>query len=111
MMSGSFDERRKSFEDKWAHDEDLRFKVVARRNKLLGQWAAKELGLNGPEIDVYSRAVVQADLKEPGEEDVFRKIKDDFDAKRLHISEQTIRSKMEELLSTAGEQVVGEVKK
>jgi hypothetical protein len=110
-MSGSFDERRKNFEDKWAHDEDLRFKVVARRNKLLGQWAARELGLNAPEFDAYARAVVQADLKEPGEEDVFRKIRADFDAKKIAHSDQIIRRKMEELLATASEQVMQEAAK
>jgi hypothetical protein len=107
-MSDSFDERRKNFEEKWAHDEDLRFKVVVRRNKLLGQWAARELGLNAPEIDAYARAVVQVDLKEPGEEDVLRKIRADFDAKKIAHSDQVIRRKMDELLTTASEQVMQE---
>ncbi len=109
-MSGSFDERRKSFESKWAHDEELRFKVMARRNKLLGQWAAGEMGLKGPEMEVYAKAVVKADLVEAGDNDVFRKIRADFDSKKIAHSDHMIRRQMDELLRIAGEQVTGEHK-
>jgi hypothetical protein len=110
-MSGSFDERRKNFESKWAHDEELRFKVVARRNKLLGQWAAGELGLKPPQTEVYAKEVVKADLKEPGDNDVFRKIRADFDARKIGHSDHVIRRQMEELLRVAGEQIMSETKK
>ena len=110
-MSGSFDERRKGFESKWAHDEELRFKVMARRNKLLGQWAAAELGKTGPDMEAYAKTVVQTDLSEPGHHDVFRKIRADFDAKNVAVSDHVIRRKMEDLLALAGEQVMSEVKR
>jgi hypothetical protein len=110
-MSESFEERRKSHESKWAHDEELRFKVTARRNKLLGQWAGKELGLKGPDMEAYAKEVVQVDLSEPGHHDVFRKIRADFDAKNVSVSDHMIRKKMEDLLSVAGEQVMSETKK
>jgi hypothetical protein len=110
-MSGSFDDRRKSFEGKWAHDEELRFKVMARRNKLLGQWAGGELGLKGPQMEEYAKAVVQADFQEAGDNDVFRKLRADFDAKKLGHSDHVIRKKMDDLLQLAGEQVMSETKK
>ena len=75
----SFDDREKSYERKFALDEELQFKATARRNKLLGLWAAEKMGLSGDEAQAYARQVVKADLEEPGEEDVFRKIRGDFD--------------------------------
>ena len=110
-MSGSFDDRRKSFESKWAHDEELRFKVMARRNKLLGQWAAGELGLKGPLMEEYAKSVVQADFQEAGDHDVFKKLRADFDSKNVSQSDHVIRKKMDDLLIVAGEQVLGETKK
>ena len=110
-MSGSFDERRKGFESKWAHDEELRFKVMARRNKLLGLWAAGEMGLAGAKAEDYAKAVVIADMEEPGEEDVYRKIRADFTAAGLVHSDHVIRHKMAELLGVAADQVMNEVKK
>lgn len=104
-MSGAFEDRKKGFENKWAHDEELRFKVFARRNKLLGLWAAEQAGLSGDEADRYARDVIKADFEKPGDEDVFDKIKADIAAKSLDISEHTIRRTMEELLETAKEQV------
>lgn len=104
-MSGGFEDRKKGFENKWAHDEELRFKVFARRNKLLGLWAAEQAGVSGADAEAYAREVVQADFAKPGDDDVFEKIKADFEAKSLDISEHTIRRTMEELLETAKEQV------
>ncbi|MGN6517608.1 MAG: DUF1476 domain-containing protein [Rhizomicrobium sp.] len=109
-MSGGFEDRKKAAEAKWAHDEELRFKVMARRNKLLGQWAAGEMGISGAESEAYAKAVVQADFEEAGDEDVFRKIRKDFDAKKVATSDHLIRKKMEELLAVAGDQVVAEKK-
>lgn len=109
-MNGGLDERKKAFEEKWAHDEELRFKVEARRDKLLGLWAAGEMGLSGDEALAYAKAVVEADLVQAGDEDVFRKIRADFDAKGIARTDHLIRTKMAELLVTAKEQVMTETK-
>ncbi len=106
-MSG-FDERKKGFEAKWAHDEELRFKVMARRNKLLGLWVAGQKGLSGAAADAYAKEVVAADFEEPGDEDVFRKVRADLPAS---VSDRTIRRTMEELIQTAADQVQKEIKK
>ena len=110
-MAGSFEKREKGFESKWAHDEELRFKVMARRNKLLGLWAAGEMGLTGAAAEAYAREVVQADFEEAGDEDVFRKIRKDFDAKSIKHSDHMIRRKMEEMLEVAAGQIQSEIKK
>jgi len=110
-MSGSFQDREKAFESKWAHDEELRFKVIARRNKLLGLWAAEQMGISGDDAVEYAKSVVRADLEEPGHEDVVRKVHKDFEAKGVVRSDHAIRVKMEELLATAADQVVHETGK
>tara|TARA_Y100001936_G_scaffold35449_1_gene33532 strand:+ start:80 stop:388 length:309 start_codon:yes stop_codon:yes gene_type:complete len=91
----TFDEREKSFEKKFAHDEELQFKVSARRNKYLGQWASQILGYNSDQEKEYIQSVIKADFAEAGDEDVFRKIKADL--KDHNISEEEIRKKMNEL--------------
>ena len=101
----SFDKREEGFEKKFAHDEELRFKATARRNKLLGLWAAEKLGLKGPDADAYAKEVVMADFEEAGEEDVFRKVRKDFDAKAVTASDQDIRKAMVDLMATAIEQI------
>ena len=101
----TFDKREEGFEKKFAHDEELRFKATARRNKLLGLWAAAELGLSGSAADDYAKSVVKADIEEAGEEDVFRKIRGDFDAKNVAQSDHQIRRRMDELLQTAIDQI------
>jgi hypothetical protein len=110
-MGGSFDERRKNFEDKWAHDEELRFKVMARRDKLLGHWAAEQLGLKAPETEAYVKAIVHQEMKKHAENEILQKLRTDFDAKKVTVSDHMIRRKMEELLELAGDQVVAEHKK
>jgi hypothetical protein len=107
-MSGSFEDRRKGFEGKWAHDAEARFKIVARRNKLLGLWAAGELGKSGADAETYAKEVVAADFEEPGDEDVYRKVRRDLDPAK--VTEHTIRRKMTELLDTAAEQISKEAK-
>jgi hypothetical protein len=97
----TFDKREEGFEKQFAHDEELRFKATARRNKLLGLWAAQKLGLSGPEADEYAKSVVLADFEEPGEDDVFRKIRKDFDAKGITDSDHQIRRTMTELMAKA----------
>ena len=108
-MSGSFDKREKGFEAKWAHDEELRFKVYARRNKLLGLWAAGEMGSSGPAAEAYAKEVVAADFEKPGEEDVFEKLRRDFDAKGVAVSDHLLRRKMAEFLEDAKSQIQREV--
>jgi hypothetical protein len=109
-MGSGFEDRKKAAEGKWAHDEELRFKVMARRNKLLGQWAAGKMGVSGAESDAYAKEVVAADFEEAGDEDVFRKIRKDFDSKKVTASDHAIRAKMQELLAIAGDQVIAEKK-
>ena len=91
----TFDERGKSFEKKFAHDEELQFKVSARRNKYLGEWASQILGYNQEKEKEYINAVIKADFAEAGDEDVFRKIKEDL--KNNNILDEEIRNKMDEL--------------
>ena len=91
----SFDEREKGFEKKFAHDEELQFKVSARRNKYIGEWASKILGYNSDQEKEYIQSVIKADFAEAGDEDVFRKVKEDL--KDNNISDEDIRKKMDEL--------------
>jgi hypothetical protein len=106
----TFDKRQEGFERKFAHDQELRFKAEARRNKLLGLWAAEKLGLSGTDAETYAKSVIHADFKEPGDEDVFRKIRQDFDAKQVNQSDHQIRRTMDELLATAVDQIQNEKK-
>ena len=91
----SFDEREKGFEKKFAHDEELQFKVSARRNKYIGEWASKILGYNSDQEKEYIQSVIKADFAEAGDGDVFRKVKSDL--KDNNISDEEIRKKMDEL--------------
>ena len=104
----TFDKREEGFEKKFAHDEELRFKANARRNKLLGLWAAEKLGMSGDAATAYAKEVVAADFEEAGDEDVFRKISADLKAKSAPVSEEMIRKKMAELVAVAREQVMSE---
>ena len=91
----SFDEREKGFEKKFAHDEELQFKVSARRNKYIGEWASKIFGYNPDQEKEYIQSVIKADFAEAGDDDVFRKVKEDL--KDHNISDEDIRKKMDEL--------------
>lgn len=104
----SFDDREKGYEKKFVHDQELEFKATVRRNKLLGLWAAELMGLSGDDADAYAKEVVKADFEEVGEEDVFRKIRGDFDAKGVDQSDHQIRRQMADLLSKARDQVANE---
>lgn len=95
----TFDEREKGFEKKFAHDQDLKFRAESRRNKALAEWAAAQLGIT--DVDSYVKEVRKADLAEKGDEDVVRKVKADFDAKGVAVTEDEIRSKLGELLAQA----------
>jgi hypothetical protein len=101
----TFDKREEGFEKKFAHDEELRFKANARRNKLLGAWAAEKLGLSGAEADAYAKDVVMADFEEAGDKDVFNKLRKDFDAKGVAQSDHQIRRTMDDLMEQAISQI------
>jgi hypothetical protein len=106
----TFEEREKGFERKFVHDEELKFKATARRNRMLGLWAAERLGLAGDAAQAYAREVIKADLAEPGDEDVFRKLRTDFDAKGVIESDHQIRRMMSEMMSQAVAQIEAEGK-
>lgn len=99
----TFDKREEGFEKKFAHDEELRFKAMARRNKLLGLWAAGLLGKSSAEADAYAKEVVMSDFEKPGDDDVLHKLAKDLAAKG--VSEQQIRAQMNEMLAQAVEQI------
>ena len=103
-MPTTFDKREEEFEKRFAHDEELRFKAIARRNKMLGLWAAEKLGLSGADADAYAREMVMAEYTE-GDHDVFKKVRRDFDAKGVVQSDHQIRRTMDELLEQAIKQV------
>ena len=104
----TFKNREEGFEKKFAHDEELKFKANARRNKLLGLWAAEKMGITGEDAAAYAKEVIKADFQEAGDADVFRKIRGDFDAKGVEQSDHQIRRTMDELLQTAMDQLHNE---
>ena len=97
----TFDKREEGFEKKFAHDEELRFKANARRNKMLGLWAAEKLGLAGDAANAYAKEVVMSDFEESGDNDVLKKVKKDLEAKGLASSEEDIRRTMTDLMEKA----------
>jgi len=106
----TFDDRQKGYEQKYKHDKELEFKINARRNKLLGLWAAKEMGIPDGEADAYAKTVVLADFEKPGDDDVVEKVIGDFKQKGIEISEHRVRKHMTDLLAIAREQVMSELK-
>lgn len=101
----TFDRRKDAFENKFAHDEELRFKAEARRNKLLGLWAAEKLGFAEEKAAQYASDVVASDFDEPGDEDVFRKVRADFDEAGVAMSDEDLREKMLILMGEAIKQI------
>ncbi|MEX4008091.1 DUF1476 domain-containing protein [Neoaquamicrobium sediminum] len=101
----SMDDRKKAFENKFAHDEELKFRAMARRNKMLGLWAAEKLGKTGEAAEAYAKEVINSDFEEAGDHDVFRKVRKDFDDAGVDQSDHQIRRTMDELLDQAIEQV------
>ena len=97
----TFDKREEAFENRFVHDEELRFKAIARRNKMLGLWAAEKLGLSGAEADSYALSVVMTEFEPTGDRDVTHKIRKDFDAKGVAQSDHQIARTMNELLAKA----------
>jgi hypothetical protein len=99
-MTTTFDKREEGFEKQFAHEQELKFKALARRNRMLGHWAAQKLGLSGAEAEGYAKEVVMAEVA-GGEPEVFAKIRRDFDAKKVAQSDHQIRRSMEELFARA----------
>jgi len=106
----TFDERQKGFEKKYEKDQEFQFKAQARRNRLLGLWAAELMGLKGDAADSYAKEVVKEDFVKPGEEDVFDKIMKDLKEKGVTQSDHLVRRKMDELLVVAKQQLMTEVR-
>ena len=107
-MSNGFEERKTAAEAKFKHDEEFNFKVMARRNKLLGLWAADLMRVEGADAEAYAKQVVVSDFDEPGDDDVLRKVLGDLQAKGLSENEATVRRQMDKLLDQAKEQLVSE---
>jgi len=102
----TFDEREKAFENKFKRDQELQFKVKARRNKLLGQWVAAKTGLSGAAAEAYAKEVVSADFEKPGDDDVVQKVLKDLDAKGVKTTDAEIRREMERLEGEAKRQII-----
>lgn len=102
----TFDDRERAFEAKFAMDEDMAFRVIARRNRLLGQWAAAKMNLTPEETDAYAKAVVQADFEESGDEDVIRKLLGDLTAAGIEIDDGTVRQAVEDQMVEARRQLM-----
>jgi hypothetical protein len=107
----TFDERERSFEKRFALDQDLKFKAEARRNKHLAEWAASKLGLSGPAVDDYVKAVRKADLAQKGDEDVFQKLRKDFDDKGVKVPDAELRKALQDFLAKAVADIEAEGKK
>jgi hypothetical protein len=101
----SFDSRQKAFENKFAHDADLKFKAESRRNKMLAEWAAAKMGMTGAAVEDYIKAVRKADLAEKGDDDVMRKVAKDLADKGVKVSDTDLRNQMTEFLATAVQQI------
>jgi hypothetical protein len=101
----TFDNREKGFEKKFAHDAELKFRAEARRDRLVGAWAAQLLGLNAADAEAYAKSVIKADLEKPGDDDVFDKLRKDFDAKGVKQTDQQIRAAMDKCLADAVAQI------
>lgn len=110
-MANAFEDRERNYEAKWAHDEDLRFRTTARRNKLLGLWAAAQLGLNGAAAESYANALLDLEVRGGRDEDIANKLHEDFAARSVALSDHSIHRKMEELAAEAAEQIMHERRK
>ena len=104
----SFKDRENAFETKFKQDAELRFKVTARRNKLLGLWAGAQLGLTGDAVEAYAKEVIKSDFEKPGDDDVLEKVLGDLQAKNIEASQHSVRKRMDELMDEAARQVESE---
>ena len=105
----TFDDREKAFENMFAHDQEMQFRIQARRNRLLGQWAAQQMGLTPEETDAYAKEVVQAEFEEAGDEDVIRKVLGDLTSAGCDVDEAGVRAALEARSVEARRQLMGEV--
>ena len=108
MSNGGFNDREKGFEAKYQHDQETQFKIIARRNKLLGLWAAEQMGLSGADAESYAKEVVVADFEEAGDDDVLRKVLGDLTEKGASVDENAVRKEMDALMATASDQITSE---
>ena len=104
----TFDDREKQFEAKFQHDQELQFKVTARRNRLLGEWAGGLMGMAGDDLSNYAKEVVQSDFEKPGDDDVLEKVLGDLNGKNIQVSNHQVRKQMDDLLVEAKKQVMAE---
>lgn len=104
----TFNDRENAFENKFVHDEDLRFKAIARRNKMLGLWAAEKMGLDSLSAVEYAKSVVKADFEEPGDEDVIRKVMGDLKEKNVAVDRDEVLERLERLFDEAKKQIMTE---
>ena len=102
----TFDDRERAFESRYAHDEEMKFRLVARRNRLLGEWAARKMGLSEAETESYSKDVIRADFEEAGDEDVIRKVLGDLTAAGVEASDAEIRQTLEHKAAEAKRQLI-----
>ncbi|MGH6890332.1 MAG: DUF1476 domain-containing protein [Rhizomicrobium sp.] len=109
-MASAFEDRERNYEAKWAHDEDLRFRAVARRNKLLGLWAAERMGLTGAAAQSYAITLLDLEVRGGRDEDIARKVRDDLAGYRIPMSDHAVHRKMEEFLALAADQLMHESK-
>ena len=109
-MASSFNDREKGFEAKYRHDQESEFKITARRNKLLGLWAAAQMQITGADADAYAREVVIADFEEPGDDDVVRKVLGDLEARNVDMNELRLRKEMDRLMEEAREQILSDAR-
>lgn len=105
----TFDSREKAYEEKFAHDENLTFKARARRNRLFGEWLAKEMGMTGDAIKQYAGSVITADLEEEGDDDVIRKVLADVEASSADFSREQLEAKLVSFMDTARQQILSEI--
>ena len=110
-MTTAFEDREKNYEAKWAHDEDLRFRTLARRNRLLGHWAAEQMGLTGAAAQSYANVLLELEVRGGRDEDIARKLREDFTARQIALSDHAIHRKMEELLAVAADEIMHEDKR
>lgn len=108
MSNGGFNDREKGFEAKYQHDQETQFKITARRNKLLGLWAAEQMGLGGADAEAYAKEVVVADFEEAGDDDVLRKVLGDLTDKGIGLDDKAVRKEMDGLMATARDQIIAE---
>jgi hypothetical protein len=104
----SFQDREEAFESKYKHDEDLRFRTMARRDKLFGLWVAEQLGLSADEAQHYARTVIQANMRAPGDDDVMEKVRGDLKTKNVDVSEHRLQKRLEECFEEAKQQIMKE---